>query len=74
MAPSRPPRRDGDARTWTFSGLDPETDYTLTVTPLIGAAEGTPDSADVTTDASTAPPTAPGTGHGSHPDRRRTPA
>ena len=31
---------DGDARTWTFSGLDPETDYTLTVTPLIGTSRG----------------------------------
>jgi hypothetical protein len=39
----------GDARTWTFTGLDPETSYTVTVTPRIGVASGAPDSRSLTT-------------------------
>jgi len=50
----------GDARSWTFAGLDPETDYTVTVTPLIGAKTGTTDSADVTTAPASTPPVVPG--------------
>ena len=47
---------DGDARSWTFQGLDPLTTYTVTVTPRIGGASGTSDSADVSTaGTSTAP-------------------
>jgi hypothetical protein len=52
---------NGDARTWTFTGLDPQTGYTLAVTPLIGSTSGAADSADVTTPADTGtPPSAPG--------------
>ena len=52
---------NGDERTWTFNGLDPDTDYTITVTPRIGGASGTSDSADVTTNPdSHAPHSAPG--------------
>jgi hypothetical protein len=51
----------GDARTWTFEGLDPETTYTIRVTPRQGSHSGTADTADVTTDADAgSAPTAPG--------------
>ena len=52
---------NGDERGWTFSGLDPDTDFTVTVTPHIGATSGGSDSADVTTNPdSHAPHDAPG--------------
>ena len=51
----------GDARTWTFNGLDPETAYTITVTPRQGTHSGSADTANVTTDADAgSAPTAPG--------------
>src|SRR3954451_25185610 len=51
----------GDARTWTFNGLDPETAYTITVTPRQNSHTGGADSRNVTTDADAgSAPTAPG--------------
>ena len=51
----------GDARSWTFNDLDPETAYTITVTPRQGSHSGAADSANVTTDADAgSAPTAPG--------------
>ncbi len=51
----------GDARTWTFTHLDADTDYTITVTPRQGAKSGADDSVDVTTNVDVnTPPNAPG--------------
>ena len=47
---------DGDARSWTFNGLDSDTTYTVTVTPRIGSATGASDTEDVSTTASTVAP------------------
>ena len=55
--------------------LDPETAYTITVTPRQGSHSGAADSANVTTDADAgSAPTAPGPVTGLDPDRLRNDA
>lgn len=46
---------NGDARTWTFTGLDAETNYSITVTPWIGAKSGASDTDSVMTKQASAP-------------------